>query len=91
MRSSGEVGEVVTDAELHVLAEVPIDRGQRAGAGIVRFVHGQAPPFEHEVPFADEVQIPANHEQIHRARIPVAARTGVPDLAHAARVLASDG
>ena len=82
----GEVGEVISDAEFEVIAEVAIDGGEGTGAGAFGFGQVQDPALDHGIPVLDDVQIGAQHTQVRLTVDKVIVNPAVRDLPDAITV-----
>src|SRR4030095_5823802 len=60
----GEVGEVVADADLQVLADVTIDRSQSATAALADIREVQHSHLSHAVPVLAEPPVQAQHREL---------------------------
>src|SRR5216117_781844 len=60
----GEVGEVVADADLHVLADVTIDRGQRAAAALTDIPEVEHSRLGQALPALEEPPAEAQHREL---------------------------
>src|SRR5436309_15446082 len=60
----GEVGEVVADADLQVLADVMIDRDQRAAAALTDIREVQRSHLGHALPASEESPVDAQHHEL---------------------------
>src|SRR3989442_10184435 len=62
----GEVGEVVADADLQVLAEVTIDRAQRTTPALTDIPEVERSYFGHALPALDEPPVRAHRRELRR-------------------------
>ena len=78
VRSSENSREVVAGSGLYVVAEIPIDAEQSAGALLVEIGQIEHAPLDHSFPVLPEPQIGAQDEELRRVveELRVLARPG---------------
>src|SRR6476660_6083345 len=87
----GEVGEVVADASLQVLANMTIDRGQRAAAPLTYIRQVKRSHLRQTIPFLEEPPVHAQHRELPGVVEEIRMHAIQTFLSHAVRVLASNG
>src|SRR5882762_6599301 len=87
----GEVGEVVADASLQVLANTTIDGGQRASALLIYIRQIKRSDLRQSVPFLEEVPVHAQHRELRGVFEEIWVHAIQAFLSYAVGVFASDG
>src|SRR5207249_8898327 len=87
----GEVGEVVADAGLQVLANMTIDRGQCAAAPLIYIRQLKRSYLRQAIPFLEEPPVHAQHRELRGVVEETRVHAIQTFLSHAIRVLASKG
>src|SRR5258706_199762 len=87
----GEVGEVVADAGLQVLANMTIDRGQCAAAPLIYIRQVKRSYLRQAIPFLEEPPVHAQHRELRGVVEETRVHAIQTFLSHAIRVLASKG
>src|SRR5688572_22246531 len=87
----GEVAEVVARADLQVLAEVAIDRGQRAGAALIDIREVEHSSLDQALPTFEEAPVEAQHAELSGIVKELPQRAIRAHLPQAIGVLAADG
>src|SRR6266404_4637095 len=87
----GEVGEVVADAGLQVLANTTIDRGQCAAAPLIYIRQVKRSHLRQAIPFLEEPPVHAQHRELRGVVEKIRVHAIQTFLSHAVRVLASEG
>src|SRR6267143_1231176 len=87
----GEVGEVVADADLQVLANMTIDCGQCAAAPLIYIRQVKRSYLRQAIPFLEEPPVHAQHRELRGVVEETRVHAIQTFLSHAIRVLASKG
>src|SRR5260370_33556188 len=87
----GEVGEVLADASLQVLANMTIDRGQRAAAPLTYIGQVKRSHLRQAIPFLEEPPVHAQHRELPGVVEEIRVHAIQTFLSHAVGVLASEG
>ncbi|MPN32678.1 hypothetical protein SDC9_180158 [bioreactor metagenome] len=83
----GIVGKVVASAHLHVLADMPVHRDQRASTSILCLGCTEIAPFQQSIPLPHEVPVGTQHQQISATPEPFTVRIGELQVTDAQTVL----
>src|SRR5204863_10204870 len=87
----GEVGEVVADAGLQVLANVMINRGQRAAAALTYIREVKRSHLRQALPLLEEPPVHAQHREPRGVVEEIRVHAIHAFLSHAVGILASEG
>src|SRR5260370_19664682 len=87
----GEVGEVVADAGLQVLANMTIDRGQCAAAPLIYIRQVKRSYLRQAIPFLEQPPVHAQHRELRAVVEETRVHAIQTFLSHAIRVLAPKG
>ena len=87
----GEVGEVVADASLQVLANTTIDGGQRASALLIYIRQVKRSHLRQGVPFLEEAPVHAQHRELRGVFEEIWVHAIQAFLSYAVGALATDG
>ena len=63
----GKIGKVISRAYFEITRDVTVNTNQRSYFFIIRFVHFQPASFQNHIPFAHQMQIRAQNDEVGAA------------------------
>src|SRR5437588_6128516 len=87
----GEVGEVVAETNLQILADVMIDRGQRAAAALIDIWEAKRSHLGQALPLSEEPPVHAEHRELCGVVEEIWSHAIQAYLSNAVGVLAANG